>query len=271
MISDLYENIPVSVDVGALKYKLRNDENPLNVVLVQELQRYNILLDRLRNQLEQLEKGIKGLVLISPDLEAVLTSLFENKVPKSWSFAYFSLKPLATWMRDLTERYNFLSTWGAKMAPHCFWIGAFTYPTGFTTSLLQRYSRRGGAPSIDKLEFDFIPIQKAQKDITEPAKDGAYITGLYLEGAKWNFEKMNLCEPEVMELTVLMPVIHFKPIQKRVKPPQNVYECPCYYYPIRQGTVDKDSFMLKIDLKLGEQPAEFWIKRGTALVMSLAT
>lgn len=28
--------------------------------------------------------------------------------------------------------------------------------------------------------------------------------------------------------------------------------------------------MLKIDLKLGEQPSDFWVKRGTALVMSLA-
>lgn len=270
MINDLSETIPQPVDVGALKYKLRNDDNPLNVVLVQELQRYNVLLSTLRSSLEQLEKGIKGLVLISPDLEAVLTSLFENKVPRSWSKAYFSLKPLATWMRDLSERYHFFAHWGAKTAPHCFWIGAFTYPTGFTTSLLQRYSRRGGAPSIDKLEFDFIPIAKPMKDITEPPKDGAYISGLYLEGAKWNFEKMTLMEPEVMELTVLMPVIQFKPIQKRVKPPANVYECPCYYYPIRQGTVDKDSFMIKVDLKLGEQPAEYWIKRGTALVMSLA-
>jgi dynein heavy chain len=154
----------------------------------------------LRSSLNQLEKGIKGLVLISPDLEAVLTSLFENKVPKSWAKAYFSLKPLATWMRDLCDRYGFFALWAQKAAPHVFWIGAFTYPTGFTTSLLQRFSRRGGAPSI-------IPIGKAIKDITEPPKDGSYISGLYLEGAKWNFEKMNLMEPEVMELTVLMPVI----------------------------------------------------------------
>lgn len=199
-----------------------------------------------------MEKGIKGLVLISPDLEAVLASLSENKVPKSWSFAYFSLKSLAVWMRDLSERYAFLALWGNKGLPHVFWIGAFTYPTGFTTSLLQRYSRRGGAPSIDKLEFDFIPIQKSAKEVTEPPKDGSYISGLYLEGAKWDFEKMSLKEPDVMELNVLMPVIQFKPIQKRVKPPQNIYECPCYYYPIRQGSVTLDSFMLRVDLKLGE-------------------
>ena len=83
-------------------------------------------------------------------------------------------------------------------------------------------------------------------------------------------EKMHLMEPEVMELHVPMPVIHFKPIIKRTKPPTNVYESPVYYYPRRQGDVTKASYMMKIDLKLGtEQTAEHWIKRGTALLMSL--
>lgn len=199
-----------------------------------------------------------------------MQALYENKVPKQWGFAYFSLKPLAVWIRDLNERYKFFADWAAKSAPYVFWISAFTYPTGFTTSLLQRFSRKPNGAPIDKLEFDFIPIPKALKDVNEHAKDGAYITGLYLEGAKWNFEKQCLMEPEVMELQVLMPVLHFKPISKRSKPPQNVYECPCYYYPTREGTIDKDSFMLKIDLKTGEQVPEFWIKRGTALLMSLA-
>jgi len=101
-------------------------------------------------------------------------------------------------------------------------------------------------------------------------KDGAFITGLYLEGAKWNLEKMCLMEPEVMELICHMPVIHFKPIPKRAKPPPGFYTCPTYYYPIRQGGIGRDSFMLNIDLKTGDQPAEFWVKRGTALLMSTA-
>lgn len=76
-------------------------------------------------------------------------------------------------------------------------------------------------------------------------------------------------EPDVMELVSPMPVLHFKPIQKRTKPPQNMYQCPCYYYPTRQGSVSKDSFMLIVDLKAGEYSAEFWVKRGAALLMSL--
>jgi len=74
-----------------------------------------------------------------------------------------------------------------------------------------------------------------------------------------------------MELACPMPILHFKPIQKRAKPPQNIYQCPTYYYPTRQGTPYMDSFMLYVDLKCGDYPAEFWVKRGTALLMSLAT
>jgi len=73
-----------------------------------------------------------------------------------------------------------------------------------------------------------------------------------------------------MELYVKMPVIHFKPIQKRSRALQNNYEAPLYYYPIRAGTVDRDSFIMKIDLKSGDNPASFWIKRGTALLLSTA-
>jgi dynein heavy chain len=83
-------------------------------------------------------------------------------------------------------------------------------------------------------------------------KDGAFIAGLFLEGAKWNNDKQCLMEPDVMELVCSMPVLHFKPIPKRAKALQNIYECPCYYYPNRQGGIGKDSYMLRIDLKTGD-------------------
>jgi len=144
----------------ALKQKLKGDDNPLNVVLVQEIQRYNILLNKLIISLDQLAKGIQGLVLISPDLEDIITALNENKVPVAWAFAYFSLKPLAAWFADLKSRYEFFNIWALKGIPYHFQIGAFTYPTGFTTSLLQRFSRKASGAPIDRLEFDFIPIPK---------------------------------------------------------------------------------------------------------------
>lgn len=151
-------------------------------------------------------------MLISPDLEEIIGSLYENKVPTAWSFAYFSLKPLSNWFSDLNDRYKFFALWGQKGLPFSFWIGAFTYPTGFTTALLQKFSRKANGAPIDRLEFDFIPINKLHTEINEHPKEGAYIHNLYLEGAKWDVEKQVLKEPDIMELTTLMPVLHFKPI-----------------------------------------------------------
>lgn len=270
IIEPIKNGLPEMVDVQALKVKHIKDDSPLTVVLIQELTRYNVLLKAMGESLEKLEKGILGIVVISEELQRMMVSLNNNVVPELWSNAFFSMKNLGNWNTDLKARYEFFRHWAAKGQPFVYHISYFTYPTGFTTSLLQRFSRKAGSPSIDRLEFDFIPTQKAVTDISEVVKEGAFITGLYLEGAKWNLEKQCLMEPEVMELISLMPVIHFKPIPYRAKRPPGYYVCPCYYYPIRQGKIARDSFMLLIELKTGECSPEFWVKRGTALLMSTA-
>ena len=48
-----------------------------------------------------------------------------------------------------------------------------------------------------------------------------------------------------------------------------VYACPCYYYPNRTGTSGRASFVVAVDLKAGAMTSDHWIKRGTALLMSL--
>merc|ERR1719377_422879 len=110
----------------------------------------------MKRTLIQLEKGIQGIVVISPELEAMMNSLNQNVVPQAWAFAFFSMKNLGSWNNDLKDRYAFFALWAAKGQPFVYHISYFTYPTGFTTSLLQRFSRKAGSPSIDRLEFDFL-------------------------------------------------------------------------------------------------------------------
>ena len=124
------------IDIYEVKHKFRNDDSPLKVVLLQEISRYNVLIKRLIVQLDLLENGIKGLIVISPDLELIMNSLADNKVPIAWGFMYFSIKPLANWFEDLNDRYNFFRDWAFKQIPPTFWVSCFTYPTGFTTALL---------------------------------------------------------------------------------------------------------------------------------------
>ena len=53
-------------------------------VLVQEVQRVNTLLSVMRNSLTDLGKAVRGLALMSADLDAVGKALFDGKVPAMW-------------------------------------------------------------------------------------------------------------------------------------------------------------------------------------------
>lgn len=50
-----------------------------------------------------------------------------------------------------------------------------------------------------------------------------------------------------------------------------MYLCPCYYYPVRSGSEGRASFVIGVELKCGAVTPDHWIKRGTALLMSLDT
>lgn len=266
--ADLLEKIPEPLNLDDIKDKFKFDTSPIKVVLIQETARYNRLLIYTRHTLQQLLKGIQGLVVISEDLEKVMMSLYQNQIPTSWQFAYPSHKPLASWVRDLIERVKQIKTWSTSQAPVIFWISGFTYPTGFTTALLQQAAAAKQC-SIDSLSLDFSIIPGDEAALVVQPREGAYIKGLFLEGAKWNITDGCLLEPEPMELHCPMPVIHFRPVKDKKKSKGVVYSCPCYYFSTREGSRERPSFMFHVDLKCGETGPEFWIKRGTALLMNL--
>jgi dynein heavy chain len=107
IIQPIKAGLPEPIDVIALKVKHIKDDSPLTVVLIQEITRYNVLLKLMRISLDELEKGIMGLVVISPELEEMMTSLSQNCVPAAFAVTYFSVKSLGSWNNDLKERYAF--------------------------------------------------------------------------------------------------------------------------------------------------------------------
>ena len=269
---DLIEKVPQPMVIAEVEKALgpRPDPAPLKSVLMQEVERYTKLLKFVHTSLASLEKGIQGLVVITPELEAIFGSLLEGSVPTAWSFAYPSLKSLGTWVRDLQARAAQMEQWAFKGIPKTFWLAGFTYPTGFLTGLLQTTARANGI-SIDSLSWDFPVFSSSDPaTVTEGPKTGAYITGMFLEGAQWDAENACLKDANPMELYSEMPIVHFKPVENK-KRSKGMYNCPCYYFPIRTGTRERPSYMLTVELRSGAGvPGDFWVKRGTAILLSLA-
>lgn len=52
----------------------------MNTVLVQEALRYNALLEVVAASLGECAKAVQGLVVMSPSLEAVSNSMYDNQV-----------------------------------------------------------------------------------------------------------------------------------------------------------------------------------------------
>lgn len=110
----------------------------LSTYLLQEMERFNALLDKMVGTLDDLRKAIRGEMVMSEDLDAMYNSMLNNKVPENWAvIAYPSLKPLTSWIANLKERIAFFRLWLETGHPRAYWMPSFFFPQGFLTSLLQ--------------------------------------------------------------------------------------------------------------------------------------
>jgi dynein heavy chain len=270
--TDMLSRLPPDFDIQAIAQKYPTDYlESMNTVLLQEVIRYKTLTIIVRESLKNIKKAMKGLVVMSAELENVNASILTGMIPKSWaSKSYPSLKPLSSYFNELLERLLFLQKWNDNGQPNCFWISGFFFTQSFLTGCLQNYARKHTIP-IDLLALEFI-VQTSKSTGVRP-EDGQYTIGLFLEGARWNVGTNSIAESYPRVLYDQMPVIWLRPGLKSAFNLENTYDCPVYKTAARRGTLSTTGHSTNYVMSMRiptNCPEQVWTLKGVAALTSLS-
>ena len=242
-------------------------QDTINIVLHHEILLYNKLLEVIRDSLEEMERGLKGLIVIDERLELLNRRLLANKIPEMWmEFSFPSILPLRRYMDDLRMRVAFLDKWIRTGAPVVFNLGAFYHPEEFLTAVLQVYARKHVVP-FDTLRWKTTALEhQTGARIQKPPEEGIYIEGLPMEGAKWSAMGNTLVECGQRELVSILPVLHLLPTQEQKPYDMSVtYECPVYRTQNRgSGAMGLQNYIFSLFLPTKDNKPDHWVQRSVA-------
>ena len=69
-----------------------NADDILAVVLSQELERYNELLETMKDSLQNALNGLAGACLLSEEMEEFIEQIKEDEIPKVWQYGLWSFQ-----------------------------------------------------------------------------------------------------------------------------------------------------------------------------------
>lgn len=119
--------------------------------------------------------------------------------------------------------------------PCSVWLGGLFNPQSFLTAIMQVTARKNEWP-LDRMTLQ-IEVTKKQKDeCSYSSRDGSYIHGLYMEGARWDMQLGSITDAKVKELFCPLPVIFVKAIPADKEDARSVYDCPVYKIKTRGET-----------------------------------
>jgi len=272
ILDDVTEKLPDLFPLSELQERGQEDLTPYTSVFLQECERMNMLLFEMKRSLAELDLGLKGDLSISEPMEAMMNALYDDKVPPSWQKkAWPTMRPLGTWLPDTLARQRQLESWTADLAtPKVTWLPGLFNPQAFLTAVMQVTARKNELP-LDRLAT-VVDVSKKwnAEEIEAATRDGAYISGLFIEGARWDVGTGMLDDAILKQLFAPMPVILVKAALQEKAEGRDTYASPCYKT-LTRGPVDgkpSGGHVFTLNLKTKQNPNK-WIMAGVANILDV--
>ena len=185
IITTLTEKLAPDFDNLDLKLRIGDKFTPYLVVLIQERERFNGLLQEMRQALKELRLGLDGALNISDKMEQMMNMMVIEKIPVSWEkMAWRTNKSLSIWFADVASRVDQLEKWGASLVmPPTLWLAGCFNPMAFVTAVMQTTARKRGWPLDDVVTFT-DPTKMDWEEPEAQPEEGTYVHGMYIEGAR---------------------------------------------------------------------------------------
>ena len=254
---DLYEVDQALEDTG---------KGPYQNVFIQECDAMNVLMKEIKRSLVELGMGFAGELTMSEKMEALMMSLFLDRVPDTWTIlAWASARPLASWLIDVSARCVQLGNWvdAPSQVPRVTWLSGLRNPTSFLTAIKQVIAQKEKR-ELDKLIVmtEVTQMESAEK-VGTAAPRGAYLSGFFLDGARWNLEESNVQPSKPKEMFCAIPVVNCAALPASEADMTGLFMCPCY------GTMSRGpTWVFDAQLRTKDPPAR-WVLAGVALILDV--
>jgi len=240
---------------------------PFVNVFYQECKYMNTLVSEIKKSLEILGLGLSGDLQMSDEMDDTMNSLYDNRVPLSWvKRAYPSMRPLASWVDNLRDRVKQLADWAGELVlPKVAWLCGFFNPQSFLTAVMQSQARKNEWP-LDRVVVTTEVTKKTPEELEGPSREGSYVYGLIMEGARWDTGLNSIDDSKMKEMFCQMPVMLVKAVQVEKTEYKDQYLCPVYKTQQRSRIMNAYVFTANLKTK---KPASEWVLAGVAMLMDV--
>jgi dynein heavy chain len=240
--------------------------SPTQVVLLQELERFNKLISKMKASLKELKRALAGEVGMSNALEDLAKNLFNGTLPPMWAkMAPATLKALASWITHFDRRYAQYTAW-CEAEPTVMWLSGLHIPESYLTALVQATCRAKGWALDRSTLYSTVTEYVNPDDIRDRPSNGCFVQGLFLEGASWDRKRKCLAPPIPKQLVQNLPVLRVIPIEAHKLKLQNTFRTPVYTTASRRNAMGV-GLVFEADLASAEH-ASHWALQGVCLTLN---